>query len=81
MQAATVALPSAPLAAATPAGHATQPPAEVVPGLVTVPKNPGAQAVQAATNALPAAPLTVVTPGGHGTQPPAPAVPGLVTAP
>ena len=37
VQAATVAPPTAPLAVVTPAGHGTQPPADAVPGLVTVP--------------------------------------------
>ena len=45
-----------------------QPAAAAVPGLVTAPKNPGAQAVQAATDVLPAAAPVVVTPAGHDVQ-------------
>lgn len=45
-----------------------QPAAAEVPGLVTAPKYPGAQAVQAATDVLPAAPPVVVTPAGHDVQ-------------
>ncbi len=45
-----------------------QPAAVAVPGLVTTPKYPGAQAVQAATDVLPAAAPVVVTPAGHDVQ-------------
>ena len=45
-----------------------QPAAAEVPGLVTTPKYPGAQAVQAATDVLPAAPPVVVTPAEHDVQ-------------
>jgi hypothetical protein len=41
------------LAEKVPGAQALQPPAATVPGLVTAPKKPGAQAVHAATLALP----------------------------
>ena len=45
-----------------------QPAAVEVPGLVTMPKYPGAHTVQAATDVLPTAPPVVVMPAGHDVQ-------------
>lgn len=58
-------LPSVAAVVEMPAGHAEQPEAARVPGLVTAPKNPGAQTVQAATDELPAAAPAVDTPLGQ----------------
>ena len=51
-----------------PAAQATQPAALVVPGLVTEPENPGAQAEQGETEVLLVAPPAVVMPAGQDVQ-------------
>jgi hypothetical protein len=68
VQAATDVLPAAEPAVKTPGGQAVQPAALSVPGLVTVPKKPGAQVVQAPTTVCAVAEPVVYTPAGHAVQ-------------
>jgi len=59
---------AAPASEKDPAPQATQPAAEAVPGLVTVPAKPAAQIVQAATEVLLVCEAVVVMPEGQLVQ-------------